>query len=101
VSKIAAIFVFTAFSLSAFGQQVENPVVVGPVFDPTHAAVSDATVGTVIGNQQITNLPLKGRDYLQLAALSRDDAHYEQWEEACYEGMQPADYSLRSERDEK
>ena len=31
---------------------------------------SDATVGTVIGNQQIENLPLNGRDYLQLAALS-------------------------------
>ncbi|MGA2880744.1 MAG: carboxypeptidase-like regulatory domain-containing protein [Bryobacteraceae bacterium] len=157
MSKFVAIFVFTAFSLGAFGQQVENAVVVGSVFDPTHAAVSDATVtlthlatdskvevrtddkgeyrtpplrigaysisiaadgfkrfnqrgvvldigdvrqvdamlevgqvsdsvnveasapllqtsdatvGTVIGNQQITNLPLNGRDYLQLAALS-------------------------------
>jgi hypothetical protein len=101
VSKFAAIFVFTAFSLGAFGQQVENAVVVGSVLDPTHAAVSDATAGTVIGNQQITNLPLNGRDYLQLAALLRDDAHYEQWEEARYEGMQPVDYSLRSERDGK
>ncbi len=27
-----------------------------------------------------------------------DGAHYEQWEEACYEGMKPVDYSLRSER---
>ncbi len=157
MSKFAAIFVFTAFCLGAFGQQVENAIVVGTVLDPTHAAVSDATVtlthlatdskvevrtdekgdyrtpplrigaysisiaadgfkrfnqrgvvldigdvrqvdavlevgqvsdsvnveasapllqtsdatvGTVIGNQQITNLPLNGRDYLQLAALS-------------------------------
>ncbi len=157
MSKFAAIVVFSVFSLGAFGQQVENAVVVGSVFDPTHAAVSDAavtlthlttdskvevhtdskgeyrtpplrigeysisieapgfkrfnqrgvvldigdvrqvdavlevgqvsdsvnveasapllqtsdaTVGTVIGNQQITNLPLNGRDYLQLAALS-------------------------------
>jgi hypothetical protein len=31
---------------------------------------ADATVGTVINNQQIENLPLNGRDYLQLAALS-------------------------------
>lgn len=155
MSKVAAIFVL--FGLSAFAQQVENAVVVGSVFDPTHAAVSgavvtlthlatgsktevrtddrgeyrtpplrigayeidvvadgfkrfeqrgvvldigdvrevdanleigqvsdtvnveaaapllqtsDATVGTVIGNQQITNLPLNGRDYLQLAMLS-------------------------------
>jgi hypothetical protein len=29
-----------------------------------------------------------------------DYAHYEQWEEACYEGMSPLDYSLRSERGE-
>ena len=29
---------------------------------------------------------------------NKDDAHYEQWEEACYEGMQPVDYSLRPER---
>jgi hypothetical protein len=29
---------------------------------------------------------------------TKDDAHYEQWEEACYEGMKPVDYSLRSER---
>jgi hypothetical protein len=32
---------------------------------------------------------------------TKDDAHYEQWEEACYEGMQPVDYSLRSERGEE
>ena len=30
-----------------------------------------------------------------------DYAHYEQWEEACYEGMSPLDYSLRSERGEE
>src|SRR5579862_2890301 len=157
VSKLAGIFVFAVLSYSALAQQVENAIVVGSVFDPTHAAVSgagitlthlatgaktevrtdargeyrtpplrigeytiavvadgfkqfnqrgvvldigdvrqvdavlevgqvsdsvsveaaapllqtsDATVGTVIGNQQITNLPLNGRDYLQLAALS-------------------------------
>jgi hypothetical protein len=32
---------------------------------------------------------------------TKDDAHYEQWEEACYEGMKPVDYSLRSDRSEK
>jgi len=32
---------------------------------------------------------------------TKDDAHYEQWEEACYEGMKPVDYSLRPERSEE
>jgi len=32
---------------------------------------------------------------------TKDDAHYEQWEEACYEGLTPVDYSLRSDRDHK
>ena len=155
MSKIIVLLTISALAL--FGQQVENAVVVGTVLDPTHAAVSgatvtlthlatdakievqtdskgeyrtpplrigaytlsieasgfkrsnqrgvvldigdvrqidavlevgqvsdsvnveasapllqtsDASVGTVIGNQQITNLPLNGRDYLQLAALS-------------------------------
>jgi hypothetical protein len=27
-----------------------------------------------------------------------DEAHYEQWEEACYEGMSPLDTALRPER---
>lgn len=60
MSKFAPIFVFTASSLGAFGQQVENTVVVGD---------------------------------------SR--GHWEGNTSACYEGMQPVDYSLRSERDEK
>ncbi len=30
---------------------------------------------------------------------NKDDAHYEQWEEACYEGLKPVDSALRPERD--
>ena len=32
---------------------------------------------------------------------TKDDAHYEQWEEACYEGLTPVDFSLRPERSDK
>jgi hypothetical protein len=32
---------------------------------------------------------------------TKDDSHYEQWEEACYEGMKPVDYALRPERSAK
>ena len=35
---------------------------------------SDATAGTVIDNRQIVNLPLNGRDYLQLALISSGTA---------------------------
>ena len=58
-------------------RQVNAVLEVGQVSDSVNVEAaapllqtSDATVGTVIGNQQITNLPLNGRDYLQLAALS-------------------------------
>jgi Carboxypeptidase regulatory-like domain len=58
-------------------RQVDAVLEVGQVSDSVNVEASapllqtsDATVGTVIGNQQITNLPLNGRDYLQLAALS-------------------------------
>ena len=157
MSKFTAILVVSAFSLSAFGQEVSNATVVGSVFDPSGSAISgaavtlthlatasaiqvrtdergqyrtpplrlgeytisieaqgfkrfnqsgvvldigdvrqvdtvlqvgqvsdtvnveasapllqtsDSTVGTVITTQQIQELPLNGRDYLQLAALS-------------------------------
>lgn len=30
---------------------------------------------------------------------TKDDVHYEQWEEACYEGLKPVDSALRPERD--
>lgn len=58
-------------------RQVDAVLEVGQVSDTVNVEASapllqtsDASVGTVIGNQQITNLPLNGRDYLQLAALS-------------------------------
>jgi hypothetical protein len=58
-------------------RQVDAVLEVGQVSDTVNVEAAapllqtaDATVGTVIGNQQITNLPLNGRDYLQLAALS-------------------------------
>ena len=35
---------------------------------------SDSTAGTVIDNRQIVNLPLNGRDYLQLALISSGTA---------------------------
>src|SRR4051812_34357705 len=35
---------------------------------------ADSTVGTVITNQQIKDLPMNGRDYLQLASLSSGTA---------------------------
>jgi Carboxypeptidase regulatory-like domain len=157
VSKFITIFVFSFLSLTVFGQQTDNAIVVGTIVDPSKAAIAgatirlthiatnavteihsdergqyrtpplrigeytfsvdapgfkvlnqhsvvlelgdvrkldaelqigqasesvsvessspllqtaDATVGTVINNQQIENLPLNGRDYLQLAALS-------------------------------
>ncbi|HYK60786.1 MAG TPA: carboxypeptidase-like regulatory domain-containing protein [Bryobacteraceae bacterium] len=58
-------------------RQVDAVLEVGQVSDSVSVQcaapllqTADATVATVIGNQQIENLPLNGRDYLQLAALS-------------------------------
>jgi hypothetical protein len=58
-------------------RQIDAVLEVGQVSDSVNVEASapllqtsDASVGTVIGNQQITNLPPNGRDYLQLAALS-------------------------------
>jgi hypothetical protein len=94
VSKFAAICVFNASSLGAFGQQVENTVVVGD------------SRGHWEGNTSAYPRPWTfgfdvKRAIFGAVSPTRDDAHDEQWEEACYEGVQPVDYSLRSERDEK
>ena len=58
-------------------REVDAVLSVGQVSDSVNveAAVpllqtADSTVGTVITNKQIEDLPLNGRDYLQLAALS-------------------------------
>ncbi|HEY6346038.1 MAG TPA: carboxypeptidase-like regulatory domain-containing protein [Bryobacteraceae bacterium] len=58
-------------------RQVDVVLEVGQVSDSVDVdaaapllETSGATVGTVIGNRQIEDLPLNGRDYLQLAALS-------------------------------
>jgi hypothetical protein len=58
-------------------RQVDAVLQLGQVSDSVNVEASapllqtaDATVGTVIGNQQIEDLPLNGRDYMQLAVLS-------------------------------
>jgi hypothetical protein len=56
---------------------VDAVLQVGQVSDSVNVEASapllqtaDATVGSVIGNRQIVDLPLNGRDYMQLATLS-------------------------------
>ena len=58
-------------------REVDAVLEVGEVSDSVNVEAaapllqtSDSTVGTVINNKQIEDLPLNGRDYLQLAALS-------------------------------
>ncbi len=58
-------------------REVDAALQVGEVSDSVNVEASapllqtsDSTVGTVINNKQIEDLPLNGRDYLQLAALS-------------------------------
>ena len=58
-------------------RELDAVLEVGQVSDSVDVVASaallqtaDATVGSVIGNKQIQDLPLNGRDYLQLAALS-------------------------------
>ena len=58
-------------------RQADAVLEVGQVVDRVEVVASapllqtaDSTVGTVVNNKQIEDLPLNGRDYLQLAALS-------------------------------
>lgn len=58
-------------------RQLDTTLDVGQVADTVEVVgntpllqTADSSVGTVITNQQIVDLPLNGRDYLQLAALS-------------------------------
>ncbi|MGA2714452.1 MAG: carboxypeptidase-like regulatory domain-containing protein [Bryobacteraceae bacterium] len=58
-------------------REVDAVLQVGQVSDSVNVEASapllqtaDSTVGTVVNNKQIEDLPLNGRDYLQLAALS-------------------------------